>query len=304
MFRRGKTIARVFVLMLAVALLASTTITCLADAYSEYFNAYVSLMANGLVDADMKIKMEMDGETIEYTGNMKVDSARNYMMYEMGNGENKSFAFSDGSMLYTDMGGKKIKFSIVDSEEEAEAEQAEPAEPAEAEGGEPAEEPETPVFTAKDFVNNFSSLLDPGKIAELGLLSPINEVVVTDAERDGNVYRLYIADGLVKLFLNTIAEDIDDDEDEGGEGVEFTDLKNFGYKATVDNGIVTSVNYTGDLGLHVPASITSSGSDADYSLAFDIQMTFNNPGNETQFELPSTEGYEEVDLRTEAVAQN
>jgi len=48
------------------------------------------------------------------------------------------------------------------------------------------------------------------------------------------------------------------------------------------------------MSVHVPGSLMSSDTDADYQLGFNINITFNNPGNEAEFELPSTEGFTET----------
>lgn len=265
--------------IITVVLIASSLTFCLADAHSDYFNAYLNLMENGLIDANLNVDLTMDGSTSNYSGTMKIDSNKNYMIYEMACNGQTIKTFTDGSYLYTEADGEKVKFSLNKDSGDG---QSEPEAP---------EDQSKPQFTAQDFINNFSSLLEPGKIAELGLLSPIDKAYVTDTEKNGNEYTLHIADGLAKFFLNTVSESTSADEEAA---VTFPSLDNFSYKATVDNGVVTGVSYSGDMAVHVPGSLMSSDSDADYQLNFTINISFNNPGNESEFDLPSTDGFSET----------
>ena len=299
MFVRGNNYGKILALALVLLLCVSSLSVCLADAYTEYHNGYVALMANGIVDADLKASMTMDGQTVEYSGNMKVDSNRNLMIYEMSSGDGTSLVFTDGSTFYTQMGDSKIKYPLIELSEDS---SAEPEEPAEGSEGELDTPEKIDGFDIKSFLENFTSLLDPAKIAELGLLSPISEMVVSETDKSGNVYTLDIADGLAQIFLNAIADELGDGN-ENGDNISFTDLSGFTYQATVENGVVTGSTYAGNLTVHVPASILGTGSDADYQLGFNIQITFNNPGNEAAFELPSTEGFEEVDASTQPLEE-
>ena len=74
----------------------------------------------------------------------------------------------------------------------------------------------------------------------------------------------------------------------------FPSIKDFSYVATVENDVVTGVVYSGEMTVHVPGSLMSSDTDAEYQMGFNINITFNNPGNEASFELPSTEGFTET----------
>jgi len=279
MKRLSSMLPKLFAMMVVGALLASSLTFCLADAHSEYLNAYLNLTENGLVDATINVDLTMDGTTSNYTGNMKIDNNKDIMYYEMTCNGQSIVTFTDGSYLYTEVDGEKTKFSL---DQNAGDGQSEPEAPQGAES--------RPEFTVQDFVNNFSSLLEPGKIAELGLLSPVDKNYVMDTEKDGNVYKLIIADGLAQYFLNTISESASADDEAT---ITFPSMTNFGYSATVENGIVSGVVYSGEMAVHVPGSLMSSNTDADYQLGFNINITFNNPGSESEFELPSTEGFTE-----------
>lgn len=270
---------KLLALVVVGVLLTSSLTFCLADAHSEYLSAYLNLTENGLIDASINVDLTMDGTTSNYAGNMKIDNNKDIMYYEMSCNGQSIVTFTDGSYLYTEVDGEKTKFSL---NQDAGEGQSEPEAPQEQES--------RPEFTVQDFVNNFSSLLEPGKIAELGLLSPVDKNYVVDTEKNGNEYKLIIADGLAQYFLNTVSEQTSADDQAV---VTFPSIKDFSYVATVENGIVTGVVYSGEMAVHVPGSLMSSDTDADYQLGFTINITFNNPGSEAEFELPSTEGYEE-----------
>ncbi len=284
MKRLSRMLPRLLAMVVVGVLLASSLTFCLADAHSEYLSAYLNLTENGLIDANINVDLTMDGTTSNYSGNMKIDNNKNTMFYEMACNGKSIITFTDGNYLYTEVDGEKTKFSL---NRDAGENQAEPEAPQEQES--------RPEFTVENFVNNFSSLLEPGKIAQLGLLSPVDRNYVVDTEKNGNEYKLIIADGLAQYFLNTVSENASADEEAV---VTFPSIQDFSYVATVENGIVTGVVYAGEMAVHVPGSLMSSDTDADYQLGFTINITFNNPGSEASFELPSTDGFTETQPNT------
>ena len=280
MKKLSRMLPRLLAMVVVGVLLASSLTFCLADAHSEYLSAYLNLTENGLIDANINLDLTMDGIATSYSGNMKIDNNKGAMYYEMSCNGKSIVTFTDGTYLYTDVDGEKTKFILNKNAGEG---QAEPEAPQNQES--------RPEFTVENFINNFSSLLEPGKIAQLGLLSPVDKTYVVDTEKNGKEYKLNIADGLAQYFLNTVSENASADEEAV---VTFPSIKDFSYVATVENGIVTGVVYSGEMTVHVPGSLMSSDTDADYQLGFTINITFNNPGNEATFELPSTDGYTET----------
>lgn len=271
---------KLLALVVVGVLLTSSMTFCLADAHSEYLSAYLNLTENGLIDANINVDLTMDGNTSNYSGNMKIDNNKDIMYYEMACNGKSIITFTDGAYLYTEVDGEKTKFTLNQNAGEG---QPEPEAP--------QDQQSRPEFTVQDFINNFSSLLEPGKIAQLGLLSPVDKNYVVDTEKNGNEYTLNIADGLAQYFLNTVSENASADQEAT---VTFPSIKDFSYVATVENGVVTGVVYSGEMSVHVPGSLMSSDTDADYQLGFTINITFNNPGNEAEFELPSTDGFTET----------
>lgn len=266
-------------LIIAMLLLCAILLSACGDAYTKYSAAYKKISANGGINANITTNLTMDGETKTYSGNMKIDNKNNLLYYEMSSDGNTTTQFSDGSYLYVDRGSEKIKYSLSGGK---------PSDtPSQQSGGKPEE---TPTFSSTDFLNQFASFLDAGKIKELGLLDPMNKTAVTKTSQNGNTYTLEVSDAVVKKFLNTMAVN----ESGSSETVQITDLKNFKYTATVKNDIVTGVTYAGDVSVNVPASIMSSGSAADYSLSLDIKIDFVDPGSAVTVTLPATDEFKEV----------
>ncbi|MDO5133647.1 MAG: hypothetical protein Q4D81_11815 [Eubacteriales bacterium] len=269
----GNVVKVLFVSLLCVVVLAG----CGGNKYSSYASAYNKVTAAGGFDADLKVSLTMDGQTSSYTGNFKVDTVNNLMYYEMGDGNDKTIQFSDGSYVYTDQGGKKVKYALT-------SEGTEPAEP------QKDDSMETPEFNTSEFLQDYSSFLEAGSIREMGLLDPIPQSGVTKTTKSGNVYTLQISDAVVEHFLNTMAKNQVDD----GDAVQVSDLQNFTYTATVENDIVTAVTYTGTTTVNVPGSHMSDGQDASYTMDFNIAVNYNNPGSAVSVSLPDQSEYEEV----------
>ena len=266
-------------LIIAMLLLCAILLAACGDAYTSYSAAYKNISANGGIEAKIATTLTMDGETQTYSGNMKIDNKNNRLFYEMSSDGKTTTQFSDGSYLYVDRGGEKIKYSLSGGK---------PSDtPSQQDGGKPAE---APGFNTSDFLNQFASFLDAGKIKELGLLDPMNKSVVTKTTQDGSTYTLQVSDAVVKKFLNTLAVN----ESGTSDTVQIKDLKNFKYTATVKDNVVTGVTYSGDVDVNVPASIMSTGSAADYSVSLNIKIDFVNPGSAVTVELPATDEYKEV----------
>ena len=279
---KNKKFTRKVLCLLAVLTLSVVALTaCGGDPYGEYSAAYNKVTANGGLDANIDAALKMDGNTVNCTGSFKVDTSKNIMYYSLTTDGDQITQYSDGSYLYTEQDGHKTKYSLNAKPEQSNAKNKQ--EQKEASGSE---------FNTTQFLKEFSSFLEAGKIRELGLFTPIAKAVVNKTEKNGDVYTLKVSDTLVKQFLNTLAKN--ETGKSSGETIQITKLDNFGYSATVSNGIVTGVNYSGTVVVSVPASLMSSGTAAEYNLEFTIKTTFNNPGTAVTIDIPSTEDYETV----------
>lgn len=253
------------------------------NAYSGYSTAYKKVTANGGMEADFDVTLKMDGTTTNGSGNFKLDTSdgNNLLYYEMDVDGAKLTQFSDGDYIYTDSDGHKTKYAI-NSKPSASSDRQEVQK----------KDSGDATFNTEEFLKEFSSFLEAGKIKELGLLAPIEKAAITDVTKENEIYSLSFSDSLVKKYLNIMIANETQSTD--GDTLSIEELNNFSYKATVSNDIVTGVEYSGTLKVDVPGSLMASGEDTSYDLDFTIQITFVNPGNAVEVTIPSTDGYEEL----------
>lgn len=269
---------------LTAAVLAMTSLTACGGGseYNGYASAYNKVTANGGMEAKFDVELEMDGETIESTGDFKLDTSgkNNILYYEMTTGDNDVVQFSDGEYIYTDMDEHKTKYKL-DSE------------PSGGDSGmEDKKDSDGSTFDTTAFLSEFSSFMEAGKIKELGLLSPIEKAAISSIKKDGNKYELTFSDSLVKKYLNTLVQN--ETGKSADETIQIDELNDFTYTATEEDGVLTNVTYKGTLVVEVPGSLMSDGEDATYDLDMKIDIEFVNPGDSVDIELPSTDGFEEV----------
>jgi hypothetical protein len=252
------------------------------NAYSTYSSAYKKVTANGGMNADFDVTLEMDGTTTNSTGNFKLDTSdgNNILYYEMDVDGDTITQFSDGEYIYTDTDGHKTKYSI-DSKPSASSDKEEAK-----------QKDSSSTFNTDEFLSEFSGFLEAGKIKELGLLSPIEKAAITDISENNGVYSLSFSDSLVQKYLNIMIENETQPSD--GDTLTIDELNNFSYEATVADGIVTGATYSGTMKVNVPGSLMTSGEDTSYDLDFTIAITFVDPGSAVEVTIPSTDGYEEV----------
>ncbi|MCM1184482.1 MAG: hypothetical protein NC337_14015 [Roseburia sp.] len=267
----------------ALSVLAALMLTACGggDAYNEYSTAYKKVTANGGMDADFDVTLSMDGTTSNCTGNFKLDTSdgSNILYYEMNFDDSKVIQFSDGTYLYSESDGQKTRYSL----------NAKPATSGNQQKMERKESASSDGFNTAEFLNEFSSFLEAGKIKEMGLLSPMEKAAVTNVSESGGVYTLEFSDNLVKKYLNIMIEN--ETQSSGSDTLKIDEMKDFSYQATVSGDIVTKVSYSGTIQVCVPASLMASGEETTYDMDFDIQITFVNPGSAVSITLPSTDGY-------------
>ena len=254
---------------------------CGSNAYDGYASAYNKVTANGGMEAEFDVDLEMDGEKVQSEGDFKLDtsSGSNILYYEMSTGDNDIIQFSDGEYIYTQMGESKSKFKIN-------------SEPTGGDSGKEEQKDSSGTFNTNAFLNEFSSFLEAGKIKELGLLSPVEKAAVKSTKKDGDTYTLEFSEALVKKYLNTLVQN--ETGKSADETIQIDELTDLVYTATEKNGILTNVEYTGVLKVNVPGSLMDDGNDKTYDLDLDIKIKFKNPGESVTVELPSTDGFTEV----------
>lgn len=252
--------------------------------YNAYATAYKKVTANGGMHADFDVSLKMDGTTTNSEGTFKLDTSdgNNILYYEMNVDGNTVTQFSDGSYIYTESGGHKTKYAL-NAKPSASSDRDEVSQKDAASGG---------SFNTEQFLSEFSSFMEAGKIKELGLLSPIERAAVTGVSEKNGVYTLSFSDSLVKKYLNTMIEN--ETQSSSGDTLSIDEMNNFTYQATVKDGIVTNVQYSGTIVVKVPGSLMASGEETSYDMDFTIKITFINPGDAVEVTIPSTDGYEEL----------
>ena len=91
----SRTVGMMAVTAAAAALL---TISASAKGYDDYASAYNAVTANGGLEAKFDLKLEIDDEKTEATGDFKLDNSEgnNNLYYEMDIEGSKVIQFSDG----------------------------------------------------------------------------------------------------------------------------------------------------------------------------------------------------------------
>ncbi|MBP0958347.1 MAG: hypothetical protein J5997_13420 [Oscillospiraceae bacterium] len=272
-----------------IAVLTGLSLSCMLFAgcggggdYEKYASAYKKVSAQGGMEANIDLSLKMDGVTTETDGLFKLDTSngKNILYYEMDVDGNKIIQFSDGDYIYTEADGHKTRYAM----------NSKPAMSSDREEAQKKGSDTDSTFNTEEFLNEFSSFLEAGKIKELGLLSPIERAAITDISASGDVYTLSFSDTLVKKYLNIIIANETQSTD--GDTLVIDELNNFSNKVTVTNDIVTKAQYSGTMKVTVPASLMASGTETSYDLDLVIDISFVDPGSAVDITLPSTDGYE------------
>lgn len=276
--------------LFSASVMAMTAFTaCGGSDYEQYASAYKKVTASGGMDADFNVTLVMDGVTKNSTGNFKLDTSNgnNVLYYEMNVDGADIIQFSDGEYIYTESDGHKTKYAI-NSKPSASGDKNE----VQAKDSQASGEGD---FNTEEFLKEFSSFLEAGKIKELGLLSPIEKAAITEVKAEGSTdktFTLSFSDSLVKKYLNIMIQN--ETGKSGGEALTIDELNDFSYTATSKDGIITGTVYSGVLQVKVPASLMASGTEATYNMDFTIDIDFVNPGSAVSVTIPSTDGFDLV----------
>lgn len=274
----------------SAAVMAMTMFTACGSGndYSSYASAYKKVTANGGMDADFSLTLKMDGVTTESDGNFKLDTSggNNILYYSMKVDGNDIIQFSDGSYIYTESEGHKTKYAL-DSKPAASGDKNNVQEKdAQANG--------TGTFDSTEFLKEFSSFLEAGKIKELGLLSPIEQAAIksisSEGSADNQTFTLDFSENLIKKYLNIMIEN--ETGKSGDNALTIDEMTDFSYVAQAKNGVITGTVYSGVIKVTVPASLMSTGEQTSYDMDFTIDIDFVDPGNAVSVSLPSTDGFE------------
>lgn len=280
----GKTISAAVAAVMAMTMFTA----CGGSEYSSYASAYKKVTANGGMNADFALTLKMDGVTTESDGNFKLDTSdgNNILYYTMKVDGEDIIQFSDGSYIYTESDGHKTKYAL-NSKPSASSERDDVQQ-------KDAQSSGTGTFNSSEFLKEFSSFLEAGKIKELGLLSPIDQAAIksikSEGSSDNQTFNLEFSENLVKKYLNIMIEN--ETGKSGGEALSIDEMTDFSYVAQAKDGVITGTVYSGVIKVTVPASLMSTGEQTTYDMDFNIDIDFVDPGSKVTVSLPSTDGYE------------
>ena len=271
---------RIISLIATVCCIAVLLSSCGSSAaFSTYVNAYNKVSAKGGMNANLTVSLNMNGEKVDCTGSFKVDTSsdKTLLFYELNVGEDKITQFSDGEYIYTDDDTHKSKFALESTPEDSEEKKVGKSEA-------------DTAFNSSEFLKEFSGFLEAGKIRELGLMSPLDSSVVSKTTVEGNEYTLTVSESLIKRMLNTMVTN--ETGKNSSETLQIDELKDFTYKATIENDVGEKVEYSGTVVVNVPANLMSSGEATVYNLEFVIVVDFIDPGNAVTVTIPSGDDYQ------------
>lgn len=287
-----KNIKKLWIGSMAVIMLAtSVTLSGCGGSsnYTGYSNAYKKLASGGSMDADFTIDLKTDEDTMNATGNMKLDVNAEKMYFEMTVGDTTIKEYLSDGQLYTDVDGQKVSFDTEAQEQQGEDRPA--PENGEAEQAKDVKE-EAESFELESFLEEMAAMIEATKIKEMGLLDPIpekviNEITVTN-DGDGKTYNLVLSDALVTKLFNTMISEQTSDEDYA---LSFDDIKNF--KCIMhenSDGAIDQMVYGGITKVTVPSALTGS-EDEDFDLDITITVDLNNPGSAVTVPEYDVSGY-------------
>ncbi len=239
----------------------------LSSPYSGYSGAFDKTMKAGSMEYELSVSITMDGKQATSAGNMKIRGIGSKVNFiNIMNIDGKTITqFTDGDFIYMDDGVVKSKIKI----------------------GEKPQQQERGEFSAESYIQQFSSLLDAGKIKDLKIAEKIDQKIIQNIEKKSvggkTEYKVTVAPALVSDILNVIVN-----SEASGQANPECNMKSFTYGATVNSaGFVDSITYNADMDVKFPAALTG-GSDEAKNVQLTFSLVIVNPGTEVSFTLPDT----------------
>lgn len=270
--------------MVAVGMCAAMLLSlggCGGSDYSDYKSAYQKMSAPGSLDVDLSLELVTSEETVTAEGNMKMNKEGN-MYYEMQVGDTNVIQFTSDGKLYSNINGVKTSYST----------SGQSAERPVTDGGTEEKDRGT-GFDVGAFMEEFATMLEAGKIKEMGLLDPIPEAGIKsmDVSESGGKkeYTLHVSDSIVEKLFNTMIKEQISNEDYA---LSFSDLQDFNCVMYVNgSGILDGMYYSCNTDVTVPAALTG-GSAETLNMSIRLRVDILNAGSAAEVPQMSTEGYE------------
>lgn len=252
-----------------------------SDVYSSYSSAYKKTASVGSLHAQFGLAVEKDGQTIESKGNMKMN-AKNEVYYEMEINGKQIMQYVKNGEVHTFVDGNEQISSTSDKENGVQR--------ADPDGGEGQsnEKADGTGFNTDKFLEEFSGVLEAGKIKELGILDPIDskyikEITMTE-EGSEKVYTMTFPNEFLNILLDVL---VDEQVNSYGTAIKFSDLKDFQCISKENSsGYLYFIEYKGYTTVTVPADLTADGKETSFDLYIDLQAELQNPGTAVDVVIP------------------
>lgn len=247
------------------------------QAYSAYSDAYKKMSQTGSLNVEFDLTVKDDSDTMHSTGNMKMN-AQNEVYYEMEINGREIVQYVQNGEIHTFVDGEEQTASINNTDQGVER-------------GNPDgsnEKENSTGFNSTRFLEEFSGMLEAGKIKEMGVLDPIpqNYVKEISSSTSGSdtVYTMTFPEEFLTTLLNKM---IKEQTQTSGDTLSFDGLKDFECIATANSdGYLYMIEYRGYTTVTVPASYTGSGSEETFDLHIDLQMEIVDPGTAVEVVIP------------------
>lgn len=251
------------------------------DAYTGYSDAYKKMSEPGSLDVLFDLSVDDGSQTIKSSGNMKMNSD-NEIYYEMNINGKDIVQYVQGGQIHTIVDGEEQTASTSDTNQGTQRANPEGGE------GQPNEKTDGTGFNSAKFLEEFSGILEAGKIKEMGVLDPISKNYISEitSSESGSdtVYTMTFPEQFLKTMLNIM---IKEQVQSSGGSLSFDELKDFECIAKENSsGYLHAIEYKGYTTVTVPGDYTSSGQEESFDLHIDLNMEIQNPGTAVEVVIP------------------
>lgn len=251
------------------------------DAYSGYNSAYKKMSETGSLNVLFSLEVDDGTQTMSSTGNMKMNS-QNEVYYEMTINGKDIMQYVQNGEVHTFVDGEEQIASTNNTNQGPERANPEGGQ------GEPNEKTDSTGFNSEKFLEEFSSILEAGKIKEMGVMDPISKNYIskiTSSESGSDtIYTMTFPDEFLRVLLNKMVKE---QVQTSGGTLSFDSLKDFECIAKENSsGYLYSIEYKGYTTVTVPGDYTNSGSEESFDLYIDLVMEIQNPGTAVEVVIP------------------
>lgn len=252
-----------------------------SDAYSGYSNAYKKMSETGSLNVLFSLEVDDGTQSMSSTGNMKMN-AQNEVYYEMTINGKDIMQYVQNGEVHTFVDGQEQITSTSNTDRGADRGNPEGGQ------GEPNEKTDNTGFNSAKFLEEFSGILEAGKIKEMGVMDPISKNYIskiTSSESGSDtVYTMTFPEEFLKVLLNKMVKE---QMQSSGGTLSFDSLKDFECIAKENgSGYLYSIEYKGYTTVTVPGDYTNSGEAETFDLHIDLVMEIQNPGTAVEVVIP------------------